>query len=145
MTPEDLRELIAISDARKQRAEADLAKISQREAHLRRQLQDMADQLQAGVLHAAQGASSMHALGAYQAWVDSNRRRRAAINMDLALVLAEKEECAVRLRRQLGEHDALDILHGEAKRARNRDRDARNQDRILATYMTCGKATDSAV
>lgn len=135
MTPEDLQELIGVADARRQQAEAEMARICRREAELRHLLQDMADQLTAGMAYRSESMPSMQGLGAHQTWIDVTRRRRAAINRDLALVMADKLECRAVLRRHLGRRDALQDLQDQTQRARQRKNEARTLEKVLSTYM----------
>jgi hypothetical protein len=138
MTPEELAELRAVADARKSRAEAELAQVCRKEAQLRGLLRDIAAQFEAGMQHAAAGPSSMQGLGAYLAWVDFARRRQAALNRDLSLVLAEKSERTAALRRHLGRREALDTLRRDALRARAKAQEARENERMLERYLQGG-------
>lgn len=140
MNGQDLTELIAVAEARKQQAEARLARICREEAQLRGLLQDMSAQFRQGMTRSVETVAGMHATGAHQAWVDFSRRRRAAINRDLARITAEKLDCSDALRRELGRRDALAALEKEARVKARRRAAARDQEKVLAAYLLGGSA-----
>ena len=98
-------------------------------------LADMAEQFQQGLTQPTEALTSMHGLGAHQAWVDFARRKRADITRDLALVMAEKLESEAVLRHAFGQCEALKALHLEACHEQRKKQEARAQENMLARHM----------
>jgi len=142
MTSEELHELAVLADAHTRQAEARLAAVCQHETQLRQLLEDMADQLEAGMRYAADSPARMRELGAHQAWVDATRRKRASVTSDLALVMANKIECTRALRKQMGQRDAFLSLQQDAEKERRRARAARSHDQIMAGYLFDAKDSE---
>jgi len=145
MKAQEIAALCEVAEARRRKIEAELAALKQREAQMRALLDEMAGQIRDGIRHHSAEMDSMKSLGAHQAWADFARRRRAALNRDLANLIADRLECEDRLRRQIGETDAFDALLTEARQARKKTRAAQAQDEMLRLHMLRNLARDLPV
>jgi hypothetical protein len=110
-----LAALCALSAISYRAAQAEMAELMTREEGLRRNLDQLVLQRQArfeGGLDPSDTALRGGADMRWQRWVD---QRRAVINAELALVLAQRSECRRRLQHAFGKDQAIQMLHAEAK------------------------------
>lgn len=106
----DMAGLIQISELQYRTAQADMARIRAREEDLRRKLAQLIESKSAQAITTQRPDAAALIAGAdirWHRWVD---QRRAAINAELARVLALKENSRVRLQTAFGRDRAMQKL-----------------------------------
>ncbi|MFQ1700444.1 hypothetical protein ACJ5NV_07595 [Loktanella agnita] len=106
----DMAGLIQISELQYRTAQADMARIRTREEDLRRKLAQLIESKSAQAIATQRSDAAALIAGAdirWHRWVD---QRRAAINAELAQVLALKENSRVRLQNAFGRDRAMQKL-----------------------------------
>ncbi|PJI86116.1 hypothetical protein BC777_2474 [Yoonia maricola] len=112
-----LQALTELTQLRLQADQAKLAAVMVKEIDLRQTLHDLAVQRKQRIGTQLGHGDAGSLAGAdlnWQLWVD---QRRTAINSELALVLAEKAECTVMLRKSFGQDQAAQQVHRAAQAA----------------------------
>lgn len=125
---DDLRALVALTAAKRDRETAQLREIQAEEARLRAALARLdAQAAEARVLPEA-AIAGLREIGADLSWQGWVARQRAALNAELSLVLARREKALPPLRRAFGKAEAAEMLAARQLglvRVRTTEREAR--------------------
>lgn len=119
-----------------------LAPLDARAAALRADLARLDGQRRAAAMVPAAGLHGMRTIGAEMGWSLWAGRRRAALQSELAMVLAERGARIERLRRAHGRRDAAARLLADAEAARRAAR-VRREDEDLAALALMRNAIAS--
>ncbi|MBC7131938.1 MAG: hypothetical protein H5U16_02385 [Roseovarius sp.] len=125
---DDLRALVALTAAKRDRETAQLREIQAEEARLRAALARLdAQAAEARVLPEA-AIAGLREIGADLSWQGWVARQRAALNAELSLVLARREKALPPLRLAFGKAEAAEMLAARQLglvRVRTTEREAR--------------------
>lgn len=139
MNGRDLAMLGALSEARLDRERARLQGVLAQEARLRAMLSRLDAQAGAARALPAPALDGLRGIGADLSWQGWVARQRATLQMELAMVLARKEQALPALRQAFGEAEAALALDARARAATRRNR-AERAARTLSEFAILRQA-----
>ncbi|CUH51357.1 hypothetical protein J7382_01925 [Shimia sp. R11_0] len=134
---QDLKDLNVITQARYQKAQAEMQAIQAEENKLRGLLSDLADQEKSS-RDTMQTDATLRLTGGDLAWNNWIGRNRKILNQQLANVLVRKEMAFQELQKHFGKADVMEKLLKEAELTRLQTRRTQQVTSILETKLSFG-------
>ncbi|MBE0454792.1 hypothetical protein [Roseovarius autotrophicus] len=139
----DSRALVALTAARRDREASRFRTVLDDEARLRAALARLDMQAAAARALPEQAVSGLREIGADLSWQGWVARSRAALNSELALTLARKEQALPPLRRAFGKAETARVLAARHRASRHQDIEAREALRLdHLTLLRLARARD---